>query len=108
MNNPAEFDEEALSAPAIYPVDACTCEEYARGTRMQFTRGYHGWRFDLIGENTRVLHKEDWNGSLTDECAGLGKVSVDTRGGWTWIKMDPEWVYCPATAVAPANRSTGA
>ena len=28
---------------------------------------YHGWRFDLDGENTHVPHKEDWKGALTDE-----------------------------------------
>lgn len=62
----------------------------ARGTRMQFMCGYHGWRFNLNGENTHVLHKEDWKGALTDECAGLSKVNVDTWGGWIWINMDPD------------------
>jgi len=61
----------------------------ARGTRRQFVCGYHGWRFNLDGDNTQVLYKEDWQGALTDECAGLSKVNVDTWGGWIWINMDP-------------------
>jgi len=61
----------------------------ARGTRMQFMCGYHGWRFNLNGESTHILHREDWQGALTDECAGLSKVNVDTWGGWIWINMDP-------------------
>jgi phenylpropionate dioxygenase-like ring-hydroxylating dioxygenase large terminal subunit len=71
-------------------VDTPAGARNARGTRMQFMCGYHGWRFNLNGENTHVLHKEDWKGALTDECAGLSKVSVDTWGGWIWINMDPD------------------
>lgn len=161
MKDPADFANETLSEPVIYPVEAYVSEEYARaerdrlwrkvwlqagrvedipevgdyityeilddsilivrspehgirayhnvcphrgrrlvdtpggarnarGTRMQFMCGYHGWRFNLNGENTHVLHKEDWKGALTDECAGLSKVNVDTWGGWIWINMDPD------------------
>jgi nitrite reductase/ring-hydroxylating ferredoxin subunit len=56
----------------------------------QFTCGYHGWRYDLAGKSTRVLHKEDWKGALKSECIGLSKVNVDTWGGWIWINMDPK------------------
>ncbi len=64
----------------------------ACGKRAQFVCGYHGWRFNLDGENTHILHKEDWQGSLTDTCSGLRKVNTDTWGGWAWINMDPDCV----------------
>ncbi len=62
----------------------------ASGRRAQFVCGFHGWRFNLEGENTHILHKDDWNGALTDECTSLHKVNVDTWGGWVWINMDPD------------------
>ena len=62
----------------------------ARGKKPQFVCGYHGWRFNLEGENTHILHKEDWKGAMTDACSGLRKVNTDTWGGWIWINMDPD------------------
>ncbi|MET0251082.1 MAG: aromatic ring-hydroxylating dioxygenase subunit alpha [Novosphingobium sp.] len=61
----------------------------ARGSRKAIVCGYHGWTFDLAGRNTYVEHKDDWQGCLTDERAGLGTVQVDTWGGWIWINLDP-------------------
>ncbi len=69
-------------------VDTPQGAKNARGTRNQFICGYHGWRFNLEGANTHVPYKEDWQGALTDECAGLSQVNVDTWGGWVWINMD--------------------
>jgi phenylpropionate dioxygenase-like ring-hydroxylating dioxygenase large terminal subunit len=62
----------------------------AVGKRAQFVCAYHGWRFNLDGENTHILHQEDWQGSLTDACTSLRKVNTDTWGGWIWINMDPD------------------
>ena len=62
----------------------------ASGKRAQFVCAYHGWRFNLDGENTHILHKEDWQGSMTDTCTSLRKVNTDTWGGWIWINMDPD------------------
>ena len=62
----------------------------ADGGTEQFTCRYHGWRYDLEGKNTRVVHEEDWKGALKSECIGLRKVNVDTWGGWIWINMDPK------------------
>lgn len=62
----------------------------AQGSRNQFICGFHGWRFNLDGDNTHIFHKEDWNGALTDDCTGLQKVTVDTWGGWVWINLDPD------------------
>lgn len=60
------------------------------GRRKQFVCGFHGWRYNLEGENTHILHKEDWQGVLTPECTGLRKVNVDSWGGWVWINLDPD------------------
>jgi phenylpropionate dioxygenase-like ring-hydroxylating dioxygenase large terminal subunit len=62
----------------------------ARGRKPHFACAYHGWRFDLEGENTHVPYKEDWQGQLTGGCADLKKVNVDTWGGWIWINLDPD------------------
>lgn len=62
----------------------------ARGRRMQFFCGYHGWGFNLDGENVRIPKKEDWQGALAHGCTGLSRVKVGLWGGWIWINMDPE------------------
>ena len=62
----------------------------ARGRRPHFSCEYHGWRFDLQGENTHIIHKEDWQGQLTGGCSDLSKVNIDTWGGWIWINLDPD------------------
>ncbi|PTU30475.1 aromatic ring-hydroxylating oxygenase subunit alpha [Stenotrophobium rhamnosiphilum] len=60
------------------------------GRKTAFTCGFHGWRFNLEGENTHIPHKDDWCGTLTPENTRLGEVKVDTWGGWVWINMDPK------------------
>lgn len=61
----------------------------ACGKKKLFICGFHGWRFDLDGENIHVPHKEDWQGALTPQNTHLSEVKVDTWGGWIWINMDP-------------------
>lgn len=70
-------------------IDTPEGKRNARGTRNQFICAYHGWRFNLEGQNTHVPHKEDWADGLSDQCAGLRTVNVDTWGGWIWINLDP-------------------
>jgi phenylpropionate dioxygenase-like ring-hydroxylating dioxygenase large terminal subunit len=55
-----------------------------------FVCAYHGWRYNLDGENAHVIHKSDWKGALKDECIGLRQVAVDTWSGWIFINMDPD------------------
>ncbi|WP_340589140.1 aromatic ring-hydroxylating dioxygenase subunit alpha [Erythrobacter alti] len=71
-------------------VDTPEGKRNARGTRKNFICGYHGWTFGLDGENTYIEHEEDWQGSLCAGRADLGKVHVDTWGGWIWINLDPD------------------
>lgn len=70
-------------------VDVAPGERYTRGTKTQFFCNYHGWRFNLKGDNTHIPQKEDWQGKLSDSCSGLKEVKLDTWSGWIWINLDP-------------------
>jgi phenylpropionate dioxygenase-like ring-hydroxylating dioxygenase large terminal subunit len=71
-------------------VDTPAGQRNACGKRKQFICGFHAWRYDLDGRCTHVLEKEDWKAALTEERTRLGKVKVDTWGGWLWINLDPD------------------
>lgn len=60
------------------------------GHTGRFHCRFHGWGWDLKGENTFVLDPEDWGDKLTPERLRLKHVNVDTWGGWVWINMDPD------------------
>ncbi len=61
-----------------------------KGKKKNFVCGFHGWNFNLDGENTYILDKQDWKGALDDkERTCLSPVKVDTWGGWIYINMDP-------------------
>lgn len=62
----------------------------ADGRTNEFVCGYHGWQYNLDGENTRIDNEEDWQGQLTKECTSLKPVKCDTWGGWIWINLDPD------------------
>jgi phenylpropionate dioxygenase-like ring-hydroxylating dioxygenase large terminal subunit len=64
----------------------------ARGTQKRFVCGFHGWAFDINGENTHILDKDDWQGALTEQRTCLTEVKADCWGGWIWINMDPNCV----------------
>ena len=61
----------------------------ACGKKNQFVCGFHAWSYNLEGQCTHVLNKDDWKGALTNERTRLGEVKVDTWGGWIWINLDP-------------------
>ncbi|WP_067887813.1 aromatic ring-hydroxylating oxygenase subunit alpha [Nocardia vaccinii] len=61
----------------------------ARGSRKQFVCGFHGWRYDLQGNNTFVPERGDWPCGLSERNDGLNEVRLDTWGGWIWITLDP-------------------
>ncbi|CAN7659472.1 aromatic ring-hydroxylating dioxygenase subunit alpha [Phenylobacterium sp. LjRoot225] len=60
------------------------------GHTAQFYCRFHGWRWNLDGENAFVLDREDWGEALTNENLRMKQVRVDTWGGWVWINMDPD------------------
>jgi len=61
------------------------------GRKKNFVCGFHGWTFDLEGNNTYILDKADWKGALENsDRTCLSEVKVDTWGGWIYINMDPD------------------
>jgi phenylpropionate dioxygenase-like ring-hydroxylating dioxygenase large terminal subunit len=60
------------------------------GSVQEITCRFHGWRYNLNGENTRIVDAADWGGRLTPEDTHLREVLIDTWGGWVFINMDPE------------------
>lgn len=60
--------------------------------RRNFICGFHGWTFDLDGQNTYILDPQDWQNKLTAEMTCLSDVQVDTWAGYIYINMDPEAV----------------
>ena len=59
------------------------------GHTKQFHCRFHGWRWNLDGENAFVLDPEDWGKALNPENTRLKSVKADTWGGWVWVNMDP-------------------
>ncbi|MEW9855597.1 aromatic ring-hydroxylating oxygenase subunit alpha [Novosphingobium sp. M1R2S20] len=57
--------------------------------RKNFVCGFHGWTFNLEGNNTYILDPQDWGGRLTPDMTCLSEVRVDTWGGFIYINMDP-------------------
>lgn len=60
------------------------------GHARRFVCRFHGWKWNLEGENVEALAREDWEGTLTDDNIRLQQVRIDTWGGWVWINMDPD------------------
>ncbi|MFV8819623.1 aromatic ring-hydroxylating oxygenase subunit alpha [Haliea sp. E17] len=69
---------------------ACGKKDQCGEKKQGFFCPYHGWTFDLDGQATFILDREDWQGALSDERTGLTPVQVDTWGGWIWINMDAD------------------
>lgn len=65
---------------------------------------YHGWKWNLAGENVEVVDRDGWGERLRDEDIALKPVQVQVWGGWVYINMDPtcapleEWL-APAKAI---------
>jgi phenylpropionate dioxygenase-like ring-hydroxylating dioxygenase large terminal subunit len=60
------------------------------GHTAQFYCRFHGWRWELNGDNAFVLDPEDWQGVLNKDNLRLKAVKVDTWGGFVWINMDSD------------------
>jgi len=59
------------------------------GRASQFRCRYHGWTFDLDGNNVLVQDREDYGDCLKLEDLHLVEVKLDTWGGFVFINMDP-------------------
>lgn len=51
---------------------------------------FHGWRWNLEGQNVFVLDRHDWDGALRDEDIQLRKVHVAEWQGFVFINMAEE------------------
>ncbi len=60
------------------------------GNMANFPCKFHGWRWNLEGENENVTQKEDWCGSLDNDDLRLGKIQVDTWGGFIFVNFDSD------------------
>ena len=60
------------------------------GHLRKFSCPYHGWEWNLKGDNTHVLHPEHWDGALTDEMTRLRSVKVGRWAGYVFVNFDPE------------------
>jgi phenylpropionate dioxygenase-like ring-hydroxylating dioxygenase large terminal subunit len=85
---------QLVSVPDMLPGSNSVSQERVhdvRGSnRRNFVCGFHGWTFDLEGENTYILDPQDWDNKLTPEMTCLSQVQVDTWGGYIYINMDPD------------------
>jgi phenylpropionate dioxygenase-like ring-hydroxylating dioxygenase large terminal subunit len=60
------------------------------GRAKQFVCRFHGWRWNLQGDNTLVVDKEDWQGCLSEEDLRLKQPLVGRWGGYVFINMDTQ------------------
>ena len=58
------------------------------GHAQRFVCRFHGWQYNLHGENVKVVDRDDWKGCLVDADIKLAPVQVDFWGGWVFINMD--------------------
>lgn len=59
------------------------------GRTPNFICPFHGWHYDLNGNNTRVVDAADWGDCLDPTDIRLKEVQVGTWGGFVFINMDP-------------------
>jgi phenylpropionate dioxygenase-like ring-hydroxylating dioxygenase large terminal subunit len=58
------------------------------GQCRQIVCPFHGWRWNLEGNNTLVVDRKDWGDTLSDQDLRLREALVDTWGGFVFINMD--------------------
>lgn len=71
-------------------VDVPAGAHSARGNVRSFVCAFHGWAYDLDGNNTYILDEDDWRGALTRECTSLSELRCDTWGGYVYVDMREE------------------
>jgi nitrite reductase/ring-hydroxylating ferredoxin subunit len=60
------------------------------GHTKHFTCRFHGWRWNVGGENAFVLDKDDWSGVLDDDYLRLRQVKLGRWAGYVFVNFDPE------------------
>jgi phenylpropionate dioxygenase-like ring-hydroxylating dioxygenase large terminal subunit len=59
------------------------------GRTPNFICPFHGWHYDLNGNNTRIVDAGDWGDAIKPADVHLKEVRVGTWGGFVFINMDP-------------------
>jgi phenylpropionate dioxygenase-like ring-hydroxylating dioxygenase large terminal subunit len=68
---------------------------------------FHGWQWDLDGENVGVTFREEFGQTLDESDLGLERVRCETWGGWVFVNFDPQaepleaWLGEAAKILAP-------
>jgi len=60
------------------------------GHTARFHCRFHGWQFDLAGNNVAVVDRDDWGDTLKDEDIALKPVRVGRWGGWVFVCLDQQ------------------
>src|SRR5262249_9062651 len=60
------------------------------GNAKEFVCRFHGWRYELNGENRQVIDPQDWGECLRKSDIRLRSVQCDTWGGFVFVNMDPK------------------
>ncbi|MEO7248548.1 MAG: aromatic ring-hydroxylating dioxygenase subunit alpha [Novosphingobium sp.] len=60
------------------------------GHARKFVCRFHGWQWNIDGENVHVLDPEDWEDTLAPSNLRMKHVSVDTWGGYVFINMNSD------------------
>ncbi|MBC2660412.1 aromatic ring-hydroxylating dioxygenase subunit alpha [Novosphingobium flavum] len=71
-------------------IDTPATSNGVRGKARNFICAFHGWTYDLDGQCTYILDKDDWHGALDSTCTSLSPVRVDTWGGFIYVDMRTE------------------
>jgi nitrite reductase/ring-hydroxylating ferredoxin subunit len=59
------------------------------GHAVRFHCQFHGWQYNLGGENVKVLDQEDWGGVLNAQNLRLQAVKTSRWGGYVFVNFDP-------------------
>lgn len=62
------------------------------GRVQQFQCRFHGWRYTLDGDISRVIDRQDWDdcGGLADADLHLKELQVGAWGGFVFVNPDPD------------------
>ncbi len=85
-------------------IDVPDKQNGVRGNARNFICGFHGWTYDLHGQNSYILDQDDWHGALNPECTSLNPVRVDTWGGFIYIDQREEPVESLTEYLGDAGR----
>lgn len=60
------------------------------GRTQGFVCRFHGWAWNLQGQNTRVVDPEDWGRCMHQKELALREFKIGIWGGFVFVNMDPD------------------